>query len=127
MWSSDLKFLNVNATIILGTSNPPHECGESEIRKCLGHAPGEFRIQSHISNILKLVWSSRRRQSLGLAAEGGEPCREGASLASARRADRLDHRLSGGSMRAQKWLILGMFLGAHRSPRQTVEIGRAHV
>src|SRR5258705_1343536 len=25
VWFSDLKFLNVNATMILGTSNPPHE------------------------------------------------------------------------------------------------------
>ena len=31
------------------------QCGESEIRKCLGNALGEFRIQSHTSNILKLV------------------------------------------------------------------------
>jgi hypothetical protein len=33
-------------------------CGESEIRKCLGNAPGEFRIQSHTSNLLNLVWFS---------------------------------------------------------------------
>src|SRR5712672_3357652 len=64
--------------------------------------------------------------------EAGGPIPRGVSLASARRADRLDHRLSGGSMRAQKWLILGMFLlpmgstdaqaqGAVRKPFTVVE------
>jgi hypothetical protein len=36
----------------------PAQCGESEIRKCLGNAPGEIRIQSHTSNLLNLVWFS---------------------------------------------------------------------
>src|SRR5712675_1758391 len=35
-----------------------NQCGESEIRKRLGNTPGEFRIQSHTSNLLNLVWFS---------------------------------------------------------------------
>jgi len=26
VWFTDLKFLNVNATQLIGTSNPPHSC-----------------------------------------------------------------------------------------------------
>jgi hypothetical protein len=27
-----------------------------KFRKCLGNTPGEFRIRSHTSNLLNLVW-----------------------------------------------------------------------
>jgi hypothetical protein len=32
-----------------------HQWGESEIRNSLGNTPGEFRIQSHTSNLLNQV------------------------------------------------------------------------